>query len=311
MKELNDRLLEIKAQRRERERLLKMLDSAKEKKGILEEKKEELYRQLKKEELDVEKLEGMTLTNFINTLIGRKAEKLEKEKEELLAAKLKYDAVKDQLEDLIKEIKTLEKSIQGLGDLDFEYRNLIAKKGEMLKTIDFQVASRLDRITEEEAILIDRKKEIEEAIYAGEELLSALDRVGESLDNAKSWGTLDILGGGFFSTMAKHSHIDEARGEISRAQSLLSRFHRELADVGGQADIDIEIGSFLTFADYFFDGLFADLTVQSKINDAIQRVADTKMRVNTIIRNLKERLTVTEERIAELNRERLDIIEQA
>ena len=91
----------------------------------------------------------------------------------------------------------------------------------------------------------------------------------------------------------------------------MSRFHRELADVGGQADIDIEIGSFLTFADYFFDGLFADLTVQSKINDAIQRVADTKMRVNTIIRNLKERLTVTEERIAELNREILDIIEQA
>lgn len=311
MKELNDRLLKVKTQMRERERLFKMLNNAKEEKRILEEKKENLYKQLKKEELDVEKLEGISLTNFISTIIGRKAERLEREKKEVIAAKLKYDLVNDELMDLMKEIQALEKSIQSMGDLEFEYRNLIARKEKMLKSMDIGVSSRLDRITEEESILMDQRKELEEAIYAGEELLISLDRVNKSLDSAGNWGTWDILGGDFFATMVKHSKIDEAKREISRAQSLLSRFHRELEDVGGGVDIDIEIGSFLTFADYFFDGLFADLAVQSKINDAKEKVADTKARVNTIIRNLKKELNETKGRIEELNRERLNIIEQA
>lgn len=311
MKELNDQLLKVKAQMRERERLIKMLNNAKEEKRILEEKKDNLYKQLKKEELDVEKLEGISLTNFIITITGRKTERLEKEKKEAIAAKLKYDVVKDELMDLIEEIKALEKSIQGLGDLEFEYRNVIARKEKILKSMDTGLASRLDRITEEESTLMDKRKELEEAIYAGKELLSSLDRVNKSLDSAKSWGTWDILGGDFIATMGKHSRIDDAKREISKAQLLLSRFHRELEDVGGKLDINIEIGSFLTFADYFFDGLFSDLAVQSKINDAKQKVVDTKVRVNTVIRNLEEELKDTEDRIKNLNRERLNIIEQA
>lgn len=311
MKELNDKLLEVKAQIREKERLVKMLNNAKEEKRILEEKKNKLYKQLKKEELDVEKLEGISFVNFINVIIGRKTEKLQKEKEEVIAAKLKYDAVKDELMDLIKEIQTLEKDIQSLGDLEFQYRNLIAEKEKILKSMDIGTANRLDSITEEESILIDRKKELEEAIYAGEELISSLDRVNKSLYSAKSWGTWDILGGDFIATMAKHSKIDDAKREISRAQSLLSRFHRELGDVGGQVDIDIEIGSFLTFADYFFDGLFADLAVQSKINDVKEKVMGTSVKVNSIIRNLKKELEEAKSRIEELNKERLSIIEQS
>ncbi len=91
---------------------------------------------------------------------------------------------------------------------------------------------------------------------------------------------------------------------------MLSRFHRELEDVGGHVDIDIEIGSFLTFADYFFDGLFSDLAVQSKIKNAKEKVVGTKARVNGVIRNLRKELEETESRIEELNRERLKIIEQ-
>lgn len=310
MKELNDRLLKVKVQMRERERLNKLLNSTKDKKRLLEEKKDILYKQLRKEEMDVERLEGISFANFINTIIGRKYEKLEKEKEEVIAAKLKYDLVKDELVDLSKEIQVLEESIQSLGDLEFEYRYLIAEKEKILKSTDIGLGRRLDSITEEESILIDRKKELEEAIYAGKELLSSLDRVNKSLDSAENWGTWDILGGDFFATMAKHSKIDDAKREISRAQSLLSRFHRELEDVGGHVDIDIEIGSFLTFADYFFDGLFSDLAVQSKIKNAKEKVVGTKARVNGVIRNLRKELEETESRIEELNRERLKIIEQ-
>src|SRR5690554_5146134 len=102
-----------------------MLNNANKQKKLLERKKDELYKQLKKEELDVEKLERISLTNFINTITGRKYEKLEEEKKEVIVAKLKYDAVNEELKDLIKDIKAIEENIQKMSNLEYEYNNII------------------------------------------------------------------------------------------------------------------------------------------------------------------------------------------
>ena len=56
------------------------------------------------------------------------------------------------------------------------------------------------------------------------------------------------------------------------AKRALHRFRGELADVGRSADLNIDIGSFLSFADFFFDGLVADWLVQSKIRKGRQKV---------------------------------------
>ena len=49
----------------------------------------------------------------------------------------------------------------------------------------------------------------------------------------------------------------------------------------------IETGDFLTFADYFFDGLVADWLVQSKINDARRQVENAMVKINYIMGQLK------------------------
>ncbi len=311
MRELNEKLLKIKSDMREKERLLRMLDNAEGQRRVLERKKAELYEQLKKEELDVEKLEKISITNFINTITGRKLEKLEKEKKEAVAAKLKLDTVNEELKNLINDIERIEGNIRRLGNLESEYRTIINKKEKLLISTDAEIENRLDRIIEEESFFIDKKKEIEEAIAAGRKLLISLRQISKSLQSASNWGTWDIIGGGMIATMAKHSRIDQAKAEISRTQSLLSRFHRELEDVGGKVEVNIEIGSFLTFADFFFDGIFADLTVQSKIRDAEDRIMNTTNKVNSIMRRLEAELDETISTIEDLNNERLNIIEQA
>ena len=50
------------------------------------------------------------------------------------------------------------------------------------------------------------------------------------------------------------------------------------------------ISSFLTFADFFFDGLVADYLVQRKINDAREQVDDAIMRVRVILGELRDLL---------------------
>jgi len=48
----------------------------------------------------------------------------------------------------------------------------------------------------------------------------------------------------------------------------------------------LEIGDFLTFADYFFDGLIADWLVQSKIQDAKAQVENAIIQVRQIREDL-------------------------
>ena len=56
----------------------------------------------------------------------------------------------------------------------------------------------------------DIEKEKREAIEAGQRALSSLRTAEENLNSAKNWGLVDMFGGGFFSTMLKHSKMDQA-----------------------------------------------------------------------------------------------------
>ena len=135
--------------------------------------------------------------------------------------------------------------------------------------------------------LAAQRREVGEALHAGRQAEQALSGVLDSLDSAESWGTWDMLGGGLFTTMAKHGHIDDARAGIDHAQRALSRFRTELADVRDMELPQVQIGEFATFADYFFDGFFMDWMVQSKIQDAQEGVSEVHVRVLNALRNLE------------------------
>lgn len=53
----------------------------------------------------------------------------------------------------------------------------------------------------------DIEKEKREAIEAGRRALNSLQAAKENLNSAKNWGLVDMFGGGFFTTMLKHSRI--------------------------------------------------------------------------------------------------------
>ncbi len=100
------------------------------------------------------------------------------------------------------------------------------------------------------------RKEIREAIEAADEALYHLENANGYLRSAGNWGLLDIFGGGLISGLVKHNKMGNAEAEIDAAKRALQRFSKELRDVSGYCSI--HIGDFLTFADFFFDGLVAD-----------------------------------------------------
>lgn len=133
------------------------------------------------------------------------------------------------------------------------------------------------------------EKEIQEAIYAGERALHSLKEAKRYLNSAGNWGIIDILGGGFITGLVKHSKINNATECMEMARRDLKSFRQELDDVDDYLP-NIEVGDFLTFADFFFDGFIADIFVQSKIGDAKKQVDEAIYQVESIVNRLRYEL---------------------
>ena len=128
----------------------------------------------------------------------------------------------------------------------------------------------------------ENRREVMEAIEAADRAVMSLERARDELSSARNWGMWDIFGGGLISTLCKHSRMDEAKAAMKEAKGHLRTLKRELLDVQITEDFKLEVGDFLSFADYFFDGFLADFMVQSKINDASDQVEEAIANVKKI-----------------------------
>ena len=138
------------------------------------------------------------------------------------------------------------------------------------------------------------KREIKEAIDAGERALQSLKNAQEKLNSASSWGVWDMFGGGFLATMMKHSKLEDAQSHMDDAKYYLKVFQNELKDININFLPRIDIETLLSFADFFFDGLFADYLVQSKISETKAHVAETITKVEDVLNKLKYDFTQNE-----------------
>lgn len=137
------------------------------------------------------------------------------------------------------------------------------------------------------------QREIREAIQAGEAALRSLERAMEKMGSEKNWGIFDMMGGGLFSSLFKHSKIDRASADIEEAKRQLAVFKRELEDVSISEDFSVGIGDGLRFIDTFLDNVFADVVVQSRINSAIERLDKVSGQVRGILTKLYSLLSET------------------
>ena len=137
------------------------------------------------------------------------------------------------------------------------------------------------------------QREIREAIQAGEAALRSLERAKEKMGSAKNWGIFDMMGGGLFSSLFKHSKIDRASADIEEAKRQLAVFKRDLEDVSISEDFSVGIGDGLRFIDTFLDNVFADVVVQSRINSAIERLDKVSGQVRGILTKLYSLLSET------------------
>lgn len=273
-------------------------------------RKIELEKALKDEDKDVKKLESLSITNIFYSILGSKDQQLDKERQEFLAAKLKYDECCHSVLMLEKDLESYKVSFNNLLDAEAEYEAVLKKKEGFILGLNNENSKKLLEIMDKIPSIEAQKKELQEAIAAGDAARNELQFVVDSLESADGWGTWDILGGGLLATAAKHSEIDKAKEYAQNTKIALMKFQNELADVDLAMDIDINIGSFETFADYFFDGLISDWIVQSKISDSLKSVCNVVYNVEDIIKSLRSKLTTVENELSSIKENMKSLIEE-
>ncbi|HHY27079.1 MAG TPA: hypothetical protein GX523_10135 [Desulfitobacterium dehalogenans] len=274
----------------------------------LETHKKKLKRILEQENIDVEKLENKGLAAFFYSVMGNLEERIEKERSEALAARLKYDQALKDIEDIHFNIAKLSAERLKYVDCPLEYKDLYAQKQKMLLEEKGAKAQEILGLTDEISRRRINLKEIDEAIEVGDRVLASLNNALRSLSSAEGWGTWDLLGGGLISGLAKHSHINSAQAEIEETQSLLRQFRNELTDIRIGTDLSLKTEGFIKFADFFFDGIIADWFMQSRINESQASVENVKSQVQGIIKKLKEIKAHESEYLQQLNVELSELI---
>lgn len=273
------------------------------------ERLERLKAQLEKENTDVERLEKTSLSALLYTVLGKKEERLDKERQEYFTAKLKYEECRNSVQALEDDTSYTRNSLKQYTGCENEYEELLKEKENYILQGGGESAGKLFENSSKIADVQADIRELGEALQAGVRASDALLNVYNSLKSAKDWGTWDMFGGGFISTNAKYSDIDDANEYAVEAQALLRAFGSELKDVNLNYNITLNIGEFDRFADYFFDGILADWSVQSKIEESVRSVEIAIDGVNRVIGTLKARLDVDNSKLKVLEEEAVRLIE--
>lgn len=85
----------------------------------------------------------------------------------------------------------------------------------------------------------------------------------------------------------KYSKMNNASTYMENAKYDLQVFQRELRDVYISLDRKADVSGFLSFADFFFDGIVADYLVQSRIGEARKQVDSAINQVKNILVDLR------------------------
>ena len=247
---------------------------------------EQLRITLAKELKDVEKLEKLSISNFIATIMNNKDEKLEKEHEEYFKAKLKFDEQSAKVNMIDRNLENVEERLRNLRNCEREYKEMLDKKLEIIKSSgDYYVSSKLSELELDIDKALKAQKEIEEAESVGRSLVGAIDAAQDSLESAQGWGLWDMMGGEMLSSIAKHNNINDAEKSYIYISNLLQSFNKELGDVNFAS---LSFSSTAIAFDIFFDNIFTDFAVQSKINDALSDTSYLRKNVSDVMNKLEQ-----------------------
>lgn len=263
-------------------------------------KHSQLQSALSKEENDVAILEKGGITSFFLEMMGKKEERLDKERREAYAAKAQYESASRQLQSLEYDIGRYMQELDSLQNADEQYAALLEERTRLIEMRGIATEEDTLALQENLIFLENNHREIQEAVAAGQQAVSIAHEITFYLQKAEELLMWDILFDSILVDMQKHDWLDKAGKAAESLQLQLRKFKSELADVTIDEDFDITMDDFMTFFDFFFDGLFSSLAVNDRVKSSKIRTEETCSKIIHTLSQLENMRADNEKQQAEI-----------
>jgi hypothetical protein len=206
---------------------------------------------------------------------------------------MQFESLQNKFDSLSLEIKSYEAQLFDFETIKVQYEGLVQEKVKLLKENNHPKLVEIFTKQDELVRIDSSSKEIKEALLAVEGVLNILPRVVEDLKVAKSYATWDMIGGGTMVTYLKRQKMNKAKLGITEINYALDKLKRELKDLTPDLiPAEINFNTSWEFADYFFDNIFVDMEIKSRIADAYNSIMSL---FNSVIL-LKEKLVLEKDK---------------
>ena len=284
----DERLKELHRQKLQNKRLQAMELELERQRAEAGKKAAELEEIKKKEQADVDKLEGKSIKALFATLAGNKEEKLSQERQEAYAAAMKYDAALRDLQGIMHDLEFCKMELEKIEGIEEEYEHLLEERKNSIKQEASRRANEVIVLEKQMEDLSHEIVELEEALDVGYRAFDIVEKILSELNEAYSLAEWDTFMDSFLIDAQKHEHLHTAQDMIQDLRDELRRFKTELADVNIEGDIQIEMDDFSKFADWFFDNIFTDWEIKDKIANSLSQADETRGQITSTINLLKD-----------------------
>lgn len=264
------------------------------------------------EQSDVDRLNEANVVSIFYTIVGKKVEKLDKERKEAIIAEEKYKLAEAEYREIVSDIEKNERELQYIRRCEEKYAELwnIAVNSviDTAAENNGEVAELKKQISDVEA----RIKEIDEAIAVGERVFHVADAILEHLYFYKRvfgyYPYTRSRSSSYRLEQEAHKRLKAADNMLTSLQSEITRFRAEISDV----DLDFEKEAYpyalVRASNYYLDMLVKLINFDDGIDEAEKELKSLKLDVGQILERLSERKERNKKNIYHLERKINEII---
>jgi len=281
-----NRFTHITKKRQKRYNLIEKSELLEKQKVMIALEIESEQKMLLEEKNGLSRLESATWSSTINSILNSKIEKIEQERAKLYTDQLKFEQLKDNYNHVIREYDHLKNQLKQYDGVEHEYQLLLEEIAKGVVNQDTDEAKKLTALLQQSSEFENERISLHEALREGVEVLKKLNDAKSYMNKAKNWGEYDLSGGGIAATVEEYHYLDEAQEILRNVQWGLRKFHNALNQLGLHEDK--EISKFLKISDYWIDGIFIELSLQSAIKKLIESINDLIYEVMKIDETLRK-----------------------
>ena len=234
---------------------------------------------------DLENLAAQPLRKVFHKILGNTEQQVERERQNYLMYILRHQEEKKKIVANKYQFEILKKKLRSMRNVEEAFEKLLKTKKQQLKYRNKELAKKI--IHFETNIRADQsmRKEIKEAVDAGNAALKELTNQKEALIVMGPWRSQIIPSDASKLSYKQKNYINDLLAEISKVNKALDNFIQELSDVSThyQLNYDQFVSRISQFLEEFYDGLITDWVLHQEIKVTIHLIDDTMGKVQRIL----------------------------